>query len=139
MNMRARGFSRERGYRPHGPGRGSAIPRELLQLPSPSPPPNGSSPAPPETPAPQPEGRTAADGVLGPFRLGRLLAQGGSSTVYGATIGSDPQEVALKVLHPSLAGRPGFLDRFESTLVRVTRMRHQGILPILHFGTFEGH
>jgi hypothetical protein len=77
---------------------------------------------------------------LGPFHLGRILAEGGSSTVYVATM--EPtrgQEVALKVLAPELTRRPGFLDRLRATLTQVTRMRHQGVLPILKFGTFDGH
>lgn len=83
----------------------------------------------------------ATDGArqLGPFSLGRILAQGASSTVYVATLEpTHAQEVALKVLAPELAERPGFLDRLRSTLTQVTRMRHQGVLPILRFGTFDG-
>ena len=130
MNMRARGYARDRGYRPHGPVRSSSIPRELMQLPQP---PTEAS----NGTAPQPQ--QVAGFELGPFRLRRTLAEGPFSTVYAATMEPDhAQEIALKLLHPSLAARPGFYDRFESTLARVTRMRHQGILPVLHFGTIDG-
>jgi serine/threonine-protein kinase len=82
----------------------------------------------------------AAGRQVGPFRLGRILAEGGSSTVHVATMEpTHAQEVALKVLAPELTERPGFLDRLRSTLTQVTRMRHQGVLPILKFGTFDGH
>ncbi|MBO0689513.1 MAG: PAS domain S-box protein [Candidatus Dormibacteraeota bacterium] len=138
MSYKPRGYRRD-GYRRYTAKLGHSIPAELRTLAADGPGPAG--PSVPEPPSHEEQGGgPEGERRVGPFRLRRLLARGGTSSVYAATM--DPgheQELALKVLDPSLTGRRGFLERFESTLDRVIRQRHPGLLPILRFGTFDGY
>ena len=66
----------------------------------------------------QPPTSTAADPLLGRvldgrYRIESFLARGGMATIYrGADIRLD-RTVAIKVMHPSFAADPGFVERFE--------------------------
>ncbi len=64
--------------------------------------------------------------TLGPYRLLRLLANGGMSTVYLAYDTPQRRNVALKVLADHLAYEPSFVERFcrEGQLSRLFRHRN---------------
>ncbi len=67
------------------------------------------------TPPPPP---TAVDPLVGRvldgrYRIESFLARGGMATIYrGADLRLD-RTVAIKVMHPTFASDPGFVDRFE--------------------------
>jgi len=69
------------------------------------------------TPSPPPP-PTAVDPLLGRvldgrYRIESFLARGGMATIYrGADLRLD-RTVAIKVMHPTFATDPGFVDRFE--------------------------
>lgn len=141
MSYKPRGYRRD-GYRRYTAKLGHSIPAELRTLAADGP--GAPGPASPQLPSHEEQAAAAVpvpdvERRVGPFWLRRLLAEGGTSSVYAATMEpGHEQEVALKVLDPALTARRGFLERFESTLDRVIRQRHPGLLPVLRFGTFDG-
>src|SRR5580698_5778425 len=52
------------------------------------------------------------DVLRGKYRLVRLLGDGGMGSVYEALHAGLGTRVAIKVLHPDLARRPGLVERF---------------------------
>jgi serine/threonine-protein kinase len=50
--------------------------------------------------------------ISGKYRLTRLLGDGGMGSVYEALHEGLGTRVAIKVLHPELARRPGLVERF---------------------------
>ncbi len=76
--------------------------------------------------------------VLGDrYRLTRPLGVGASANVY---VGEDTKlrrRVAVKLLHPALAGETAFLMRFEAEARNVARLRHPNILRLYDSGRDE--
>ena len=73
--------------------------------------------------------------VLGDrYRLTRPLGVGASAHVYVAEDVSLRRRVAIKVLHPALAGDEAFLRRFRAEARVVAALRHPNILPGLRLG-----
>ncbi|MGH7644200.1 MAG: serine/threonine-protein kinase [Gemmatimonadales bacterium] len=75
---------------------------------------------------------TAADlvgQILGPYRLDRLLGEGGFAWVFA---GHDPDgaPVAIKVLKPRYAGDPQFESRFRNESETAARLQHAHIIRI---------
>jgi len=62
------------------------------------------------------------------------LARGGMSTVYLATDRRLERDVALKVLHPHLAGDPQFLDRLGREAKAAARLSHPHVVGVLDQG-----
>jgi len=76
---------------------------------------------------------------LGPFRILRLIGEGGMGAVYEAEQDRPHRRVALKVLHPEL-GTPQMLRRFELESEVLGRLEHPGIARIYEAGTHDtGH
>jgi serine/threonine-protein kinase len=77
--------------------------------------------------------------VLGDrYRLTRPLGVGASAHVY---VGEDVhlrRLVAIKVLHPALAGDAAFLRRFQAEARVVAALRHPNILRVYDWGQDEG-
>ena len=72
--------------------------------------------------------------VLGEsYRLVRPLAQGGCGDVYVARHERLGSEVAVKVLHPSLAGNAQALTRLRQEADIMSALRHPHIVQILDF------
>ena len=68
--------------------------------------------------------------TIGPYRVGRLLGQGGFAWVFEAT----PEEgkaVALKVLKPRYAGDTQFEKRFRNEAEVAAGLQHTNIIPVL--------
>jgi serine/threonine protein kinase len=76
--------------------------------------------------------------VLGEtYRLVRPLAQGGCGDVYAARHERLGSEVAVKILHPSLAGNAQALARLQQEADIMSALRHPHIVQILDFDVTE--
>ena len=71
------------------------------------------------------------------YRLVRPLAQGGCGDVYVARHERLGSEVAVKVLHPSLAGNAQALARLRQEADIMSAVRHPHIVQILDFNVTE--
>ncbi len=77
--------------------------------------------------------------VLGDrYRLRRALGTGASAHVYLADDVSLHRRVAIKVLHPALAGDDAFLRRFEAEARAVAALNHPNILQVYDWGEEHG-
>ena len=77
----------------------------------------------------------AADRVLGGrYRLRRELARGGMATVWEAEDKVLTRRVAIKVLHPHLAGDDGFRTRFRREAIAAARLAHPNIVTTYDTG-----
>ncbi|MFO0869823.1 MAG: serine/threonine-protein kinase [Pirellulales bacterium] len=76
---------------------------------------------------------------LGPYRLERVLGQGGMGTVYAGTDQRNGQQAAVKVLSTVLGDRPALRARFESEIETLKQLRHPHIVQMLGYGEQEGH
>ena len=74
----------------------------------------------------------------GRYRLTRPLGVGASAHVYVAEDVSLRRLVAIKVLHPALAGDEGFLRRFRAESRVVAALRHDNILTVYDWGEDGG-
>ncbi|CAI3796107.1 Stk1 family PASTA domain-containing Ser/Thr kinase [Pseudarthrobacter sp. MM222] len=72
--------------------------------------------------------------VDGRYLIQSRLASGGMSTVYLATDRRLERDVALKVLHPHLAGDPQFLDRLGREAKAAARLSHPHVVGVLDQG-----
>ncbi len=70
--------------------------------------------------------------LLGEYELLREIGRGGMGTVYAARRMSDSASVAIKVLHPWLAGDVNSLQRFEREAQAAMSLRHPHILPVIN-------
>ncbi|WP_100585983.1 Stk1 family PASTA domain-containing Ser/Thr kinase [Kitasatospora sp. CB02891] len=75
-------------------------------------------------------------GVLldGRYRVEQRIAVGGMSTVYRGTDTRLDRAVALKVMHPSLAGDADFTARFIREAKAVARLAHPNVVNVLDQG-----
>jgi serine/threonine-protein kinase len=72
------------------------------------------------------------------FRVGRLIGLGGMGAVYEAiTEDADETHVALKVLHPDLAGDATLMARFRREADTISALNHPNIVKILDFRASE--
>jgi eukaryotic-like serine/threonine-protein kinase len=73
----------------------------------------------------------------GAYRLIRLIAVGGMSTVYEATELRLDRRVAVKVMTAELAENPEGLARFRREVKITAKLAHPHIVQLLGFGTTE--
>jgi eukaryotic-like serine/threonine-protein kinase len=74
----------------------------------------------------------------GRYRLTRPLGTGASSHVYVAEDVNLRRRVAIKVLHPALAGDAAFLKRFRAEAQVVASLRHPNVLTVFDWGEDDG-
>lgn len=79
-------------------------------------------------------GRTLA----GRYELLAVLGRGGMATVYQARQPALDRFVAVKVIAPSFASEPNFVERFRREARTVARLHHPHILTIYDFGDDAG-
>jgi hypothetical protein len=85
------------------------------------------------------EQRRRLEQALGPaYELRQVLGRGGFATVHAAFDRSLKRDVAVKLLHPELAGDPAVRERFRREAEAVARVRHPHIIPIYAVGEVEG-
>ena len=75
--------------------------------------------------------------VLGDrYTIGREIGRGGTATVWLASDSQHERNVAIKTLHPELAGAIG-TDRFLREIRLTAQLQHPGIVPILDSGSYK--
>ncbi|MCE7989927.1 MAG: serine/threonine protein kinase [Caldilinea sp. CFX5] len=79
--------------------------------------------------------RNAAAQMLGKYQLLERLGQGGMAQVYRARQPVIERDVAIKVLHPHLAGRDNFVERFKREARGLGQLRHPNIVSVIDFDT----
>lgn len=85
------------------------------------------------------EGGPYAGEVVGGFRIESLLGRGGMGSVYRATQLSLNRPVALKILLPEYASRPGAKVRFEREAKVTAALRHPNAIEIYDHGSADGY
>ncbi|MCC6422394.1 MAG: serine/threonine protein kinase [Phycisphaerales bacterium] len=73
-------------------------------------------------------------GKLGGYRIERRLGGGGMGAVYLAKQLSLDRDVALKVMHPSLAKDPSFVARFTREAYAAAQLTHHNVVQIHDIG-----
>jgi serine/threonine protein kinase len=71
---------------------------------------------------------------LGPYRVIRRVGSGGMGTVFEAEDTALGHRVAVKLLHPHLAGRPGAVQRFLREGRAAARIRHPNVVQVFALG-----
>jgi serine/threonine-protein kinase len=72
--------------------------------------------------------------IDGKYELRGVLGEGGTGIVYDAVRTSDGAAVALKVMHPQLAGDQQIRGRFQREATILKRLEGDHICPILELG-----
>jgi serine/threonine protein kinase len=75
---------------------------------------------------------------VGPYQVLALIGAGGMGEVYRARDARLRREVALKVLHESVAADPDRLRRFEQEARAAGALTHPNILTVYDVGTCDG-
>jgi eukaryotic-like serine/threonine-protein kinase len=86
---------------------------------------------------------TVADALLGTiidgrYRVQARVARGGMATVYTAMDERLERTVALKIIHPTRAGEPRFLERFTDEAKVIARLTHPNVVAVYDQGTHQG-
>ena len=76
--------------------------------------------------------------TLDHYRLIEQIGQGGMATIYRAQDTQTLQDVAVKVLSPTISQDKRFVRRFRREAGLVVRMKHPRIVPVLDYGEAEG-
>lgn len=76
---------------------------------------------------------------LGPYRLIKLLGEGGMGSVFLANQTSLDREVALKVLKNHLSGNPAMLARFTREAYAAAQLIHPNVVQIYDMGDDHGN
>jgi len=84
-----------------------------------------------------------ADSLIGAlidrrYRIRGRVARGGMATVYTAMDERLERTVALKIIHPSQARDPRFLDRFTDEAKTIARLTHPNVVAVYDQGVHEG-
>ncbi len=71
---------------------------------------------------------------LGAYQIQTKLGEGGMARVYKAYHARLRRDVAIKVILPQAADKPGFKERFEQEAQVVARLEHHNIVAVYDFG-----
>src|SRR5678815_2204664 len=74
---------------------------------------------------------------VGPYRLLQRIGRGGAGTVYLAQ-SPEGRDVAVKVLHPHLVAREGFLERAIAEAAVARTIEHPNVVRTLDAGVVAG-
>lgn len=77
--------------------------------------------------------------TLGQYEIVEKIGQGGMAHVFKAYQRGLDRFVAIKVLSPTLAGEPGFTERFQREAQSVARLHHPNILQVYDFGIHNNY
>ena len=85
------------------------------------------------------DARIVAETILaGRYRLVRIIDRGGMAEVWEGRDETLDRPVAVKVLHPKLAGNEEFQERFRLEAVAAARLSHPNIVSTYDTGLDEG-
>lgn len=76
---------------------------------------------------------------LGRYRVVSLLGEGGMGAVFKGHDVTLQRDVAIKVMHPHIARRPDFQDRFLQEARTAAQLDHPGIVQVYDFGEALDH
>jgi serine/threonine-protein kinase len=76
--------------------------------------------------------------IDGRYQVITRIASGGMGEVYRAHDAVLAREVAVKILHPHLAGDRGFVDRFRREARAAAILNHPSIVGVYDWGTTDG-
>jgi serine/threonine-protein kinase len=76
--------------------------------------------------------------IEGRYQVITRIASGGMGEVYRAHDAVLARDVALKVLHPQLAGDRGFVDRFRREARASAILNHPNVVGVYDWGSTEG-
>ncbi len=76
--------------------------------------------------------------AVGPYKLRRLLGEGGMARVFLAAREPDGQEVALKLMKADLSAQDVYRRRFLHEARTAAEVRHENLVPILDAGEANG-
>ncbi len=76
--------------------------------------------------------------LAGRYRLDEVIATGGMAQVWESTDEVLARPVAVKILHPHLAGDESFVNRFRQEAVAAARLTHPSIVSIYDTCSDEG-
>jgi WD40 repeat protein/tRNA A-37 threonylcarbamoyl transferase component Bud32 len=82
--------------------------------------------------------QTLSGQTFGQYKLLELLGTGGMSAVYHGYQPELARHVAIKVLSPTLAQEPNYLERFLLEARTIASLEHPHIVPIYDYGTLNG-
>ncbi|MGI5131232.1 serine/threonine-protein kinase [Pseudonocardia sp. CA-107938] len=74
---------------------------------------------------------------FGPYRLLSRLGAGGMGEVWRARDTRTDREIAIKRLHPRLAGDPTYVAGFRREAALVAKLNHPAIVPIHSYGEID--
>jgi serine/threonine protein kinase len=77
-------------------------------------------------------------GELGPYHALEVLGSGGMGKVYHAYDPRLKRHLALKVIRPDLAARPGIVERFLREAQSAAAIEHENIITIYQYGEHGG-
>lgn len=102
------------------------------------------APAPARSPSPtepttETQPASLAGSWLGPFSLLVELGRGPTGAVYRTRPEGRGEEFAIKVIHPWLAGVPGFVPSLAAEMRSLTNLRHPHVVPVLELAEAEGY
>lgn len=83
---------------------------------------------------PDPAQTEAQRVIAGRYRLDRSIARGSTSEVFAAHDETLGRPVAVKVLHPHLAGDPAVVERFRREAVVAARLNHPNVVETYDAG-----
>jgi serine/threonine-protein kinase len=76
---------------------------------------------------------------LGPYKIVKLLGEGGMAAVYEAWHDAMARSVAVKILPRHFASDEQFIKRFQQEARVLAQLQHPHILPVFDFGAAEGY
>src|SRR5262245_38205550 len=85
-----------------------------------------------------PEKTTRRYHCVGKYQVLAHIATGGMGVVYKAADLETGQEVALKILSPTLAAKPTAVERFHREARQGAKLRHENIVTIYECGEANG-
>ena len=80
----------------------------------------------------------APSDFLGPYKVDRVLGQGGMGIVYQGTHAKTGQPVAIKVIANSLADQERFRRRFAAEVETLKKLQHPHIIQLIGYGEEKG-